>query len=281
MLPPGCAPSVRHHDRTPRPATVRRRVWAQSVRCRAFHISAWWQRLMYRTGMNFAAARERRNHHLARILVPGLVLSTIASAFLAFSPIAAGEQTDKLAQAYELLSMGRGKRARPLIDESIATYQAQGDKERLAYAYLVSTDYYRYVASPEMQRFTTFSFYPKPLPPEAVYGVRSPEVIEANSLAEETYRQVIAEAISDNDHLKASRNYMRLLMLYYRGRQEESVCRTLTGILEQFKLAVASQPGLSPFSYLQSPDPSNTKTWPNLTVEAAVDKQRKQFECQK
>ena len=151
----------------------------------------------------------------------------------------------KLAQAYDLLSVYRAKPARQLIDESIAIYKNKENTEKLAYAYLVSTDYYRYLASEAYQTYNPKpTFTVKPVPLGSVMGVRTEKVWAAHRLAEETYKKVIADAIATNDQLKASFNYQMLYLLYARNAQLREACDALDGELEQFNLAKAAKPDL-------------------------------------
>ena len=154
----------------------------------------------------------------------------------------------KLAQAYELLSVYRAKPARRLIDESIEIYRQQGNTEKLAYAYLVSTDYYRYLASDAYRQFAGKPTWTvKPIPRQSIYGVRTERVWTAHKLAEETYKQTIADAIAAKDNLKASYNYQWLYILYARNAQTPEACDALDGELAQFNLAKATKPNLEVF----------------------------------
>jgi len=150
-----------------------------------------------------------------------------------------------LAQAYQLLSVYRPKPARQLIDESIEIYIQQGNTEKLAYAYLVSTDYYRYVASDAYRKFTGEPTWTvKPIPRQSIYGVRTERVWTAHRLAEKTYKQIIADAIAAKDNLKASYNYQWLSILYARNAQTPEACDALDGELKHFNLAKAIKPNL-------------------------------------
>jgi len=162
----------------------------------------------------------------------------------AFVP-ATSDAATKLAQAYQLLSVYRPKPARQLIDESIEIYIQQGNTEKLAYAYLVSTDYYRYVASDAYRKFTGEPTWTvKPIPRQSIYGVRTERVWTAHRLAEKTYKQIIADAIAAKDNLKASYNYQWLSILYARNAQTPEACDALDGELKHFNLAKAIKPNL-------------------------------------
>jgi hypothetical protein len=202
-----------------------------------------------------------------------LCLFTLAFSLLgcsaAFVP-ATSDPEKKLAQAYQLLSVYRPKPARRLIDESIEIYKQKGDKEGLAQAYLVSTDYYRYVASDAYRQFTGEpTLTVKPIPRNSVYGVRTERVWTAHKLAEEAYKQIISDAIAEKNHLKASANYMWLSVLYARNRQKLETCEALNGELNQFNLAKAAKPNLNPYV-----DPSNSRT-----VADEVEGRKKALEC--
>jgi len=162
---------------------------------------------------------------------------------------ATSDPNKKLAQAYDLLSVYRPKPARQLIDESIEIFKERGDKEKLAYAYMVSTDYYRYVASEAYRQFDPSkpTWFVKPIPWQSVYGVRTERVWTAHKLAEDAYKQIIEEAIAAKDHLKASMNYQFLYLLYARNAQKPEACSALDGELEQYKLAKAAKPDLQIF----------------------------------
>jgi len=154
----------------------------------------------------------------------------------------------KLAQAYQLLSVYRPKPARRLIDESIEIYKQQGNAEKLAYAYLVSTDYYRYVASDAYRTYNGEpTAYVKPIPKQSTYGVRTERVWAAHELAEKTYKQVIADAVAANDNLKAFYNYDWLVVLYGCNGQKREACDALDQQMEQYKLAKAAKPTLEVF----------------------------------
>ncbi len=173
----------------------------------------------------------------------------------AFVP-ATSDPEKKLGQAYQLLSVYRPQPARRLIDESIEIYNQKGDKEGLARAYLVSTDYYRYVASDAYRKFTGEpTMFIEPIPRNSVYGVRTERVWTAHKLAEETFKQIISDAISEKDHLKASVNYMWLSVLYARNDQKLETCEALNGELKQYNLAKAAKPDLNLYV-----DPSNSRT---------------------
>ena len=178
-------------------------------------------------------------------------LFTLTFSFLGCSaPLvpATSDPNKKQIQAYELVSVYRAKPARRLIDEAIEIYKQQGNTEKLAYAYLVSTDYYRFVASDTYRKFTGEpTWFVKPIPFESVFGIRTERVWEAHNLAEETYKKVIADAIQSKDHLKASFNYQWLYLLYARNAQKPEACNALNGELEQFNLAKAAKPDLEVF----------------------------------
>ena len=183
---------------------------------------------------------------------------------------ATSDPDKKLAQAYQLLSVYRAKPARQLIDESIEIYKQQGNTERLAYAYLVSTDYYRYVASSAYRQFTGEpTLTVKPIPRQSIYGVRTERVWTAHKLAEETYKQIIADAIAAKDNLKASYNYQWLYILYARNAQTPEACDALDGELKQFNLAKATKPNVEAIV-----DQSKYSSVPD-----AVEKLRKSLKC--
>jgi len=176
----------------------------------------------------------------------------------------------KLSQAYELLSVYRAKPARRLIDESIEIYRQQGNTEKLAYAYLVSTDYYRFVASNAYRQFTGEPTWTvKPIPQQSIYGVRTERVWTAHRLAEETYKQVIADAIAAKDDLRASYNYQWLYILYARNAQTPEACDALDVELKHFNLAKAAKPNLEAVV-----DQSKYSSVPD-----AVEKLRKSLRC--
>ena len=177
-----------------------------------------------------------------------LMLAPYLSGCAALFVPATDDPDKKLSQAYQLLSVYRPKPARRLIDESIDIYKQQGNTERLAYAYLVSTDYYRYIASDEYQRYTGDPVaFVKPIPKQSIYGVRTERVWAAHELAEKTYRQVIADAVAANDNLKAFYNYDWLVVLYGRNAQKREACDALDQQLKQYKLAKAAKPDLEVF----------------------------------
>jgi len=184
-----------------------------------------------------------------------MLASYLSGCAAAFVP-ATDDPDKKLSQAYELLSVYRPRPARQLIDESIEIYKQQGNTEKLAYAYLVSADYYRYIASDAYQKFTGDpTAFVKPIPRLSIYGVRTERVWAAHKLAEETYKQVIADAVTAKDHLKASKNYMYLSVLYARNDQKRETCDALTGELDQYNLAKAAKPDLNLYV-----DPANSRT---------------------
>jgi hypothetical protein len=200
-------------------------------------------------------------------------LCTLAFSLLGCSALfvpATSDPEKKLGQAYQLLSVYRAKPARQLIDESIEIYKQKGDKEGLAHAYVVSTDYYRYVASDAYRQYTGEpTAFVKPIPRDSVYGVRTERVWAAHKLAEETFKQIISDAISEKNHLKASENYMWLSVLYARNDQKLETCEALDGELKQYNLATAAKPGL-----IRYVDDSNTRT-----VADEVEGRKKALKC--
>lgn len=158
-----------------------------------------------------------------------------------------------LAEAYHLLSVYRAKRARRLIDESIEIYKQQGNNEKLAYAYFVSTDFYRYVASDAYRKYKGEpTLNVTPIPIDAVMGVRTENVWTAHTLAEETYKKVIADAVSAKEHFKASYNYQYLFLLYARNAQIREACDALDGEIKQYNLGKTANPDKEPFNFDRS-----------------------------
>ena len=200
------------------------------------------------------------------LLILAPYLSGCAAAFVP----ATSDPDKKLSQAYELLSKYRPKPARQLIDESIEIYKQQGNTEKLAYAYLVSTDYYRYIASDEYKTFKPEpTAFVKPIPRQAIYGVRTERVWAAHKLAEETYKQIISDAISEKNHLKAFENYVWLSVLYVRNAQKLEACEALDNQLTQFNLAKAAKPDLNSYVVLSN----------SGTVADEVEGRKKALEC--
>lgn len=160
------------------------------------------------------------------------------------------EPHTKLGQAYELLSIYRHVPARRLIDESIQIYQERGDMEGLAYAYSVSTDFYRYVTSDAYRRFyqdyqasMSGSFHPLAL--TAVLGQPLAEPTSSeSSKAEAAYRRAIAQAVVAGDHFKASANYYRLFVLFARNAQRIQACDALDRSLEHYGIGKSIAPEL-------------------------------------
>ena|SRR5882724_2109354 len=175
-----------------------------------------------------------------------LMLAPYLSGCTAFLVPATDDPDKKLSQAYQLLSVYRPRPARRLIDESIEIYKQQGNTEKLAYAYLVSTDYYRYIASDEYRNFNPEpTAYVKPIPRQSIYGVRTERVLAAHELAEKTYKQVIADAVAANDNRKALYNYDWLVVLYGRNAQKREACDTLDQELTLYNnLPPAAKPDL-------------------------------------
>jgi len=193
-------------------------------------------------------------------------LSGCAAAFVP----ATDDPDKKLSQAYELLSRYRPKPARHLIDESIEIYKQQGNKEKLAYAYLVSTDYYRYIASDEYRKFTGDPVaFVKPIPRQSIYGIRTERVLAEHKLAEDTYKQVIADSLAADDHLSAFFNYQMLFILYGRNAQEREACDALDEELKQYNLAKAAKPDLKVY----------VDTSKFGSVADAIEDSRKAFGC--
>lgn len=199
-----------------------------------------------------------------------LMLAPYLSGCAAFLVPATDDPDKKLSQAYELLSRYRPTPARRLIDESIEIYKQQGNTEKLAYAYLVSTDYYRYVASDEYRKFNPEpTAFVKPIPRQAIYGVRTERVWAAHRLAEETYKQVINDALAENDNLTAFFNYQWLYILYGRNAQMREACDALDEELKQYNLAKAAKPNLEVFV-----DKSKYSS-----VVEAIEDSKKVFKC--
>ena len=164
-----------------------------------------------------------------------LALSLLGCSAL-FVP-ATSDPKEKLDQADQLLSVYRPIPARRLIDEAIEIYKQQGDTEMLCYAYLVSTDYYRYKGSDAYHNYKPEpTFFVEPVPPSSVFGVRTENVRTAHKLAEDTCNKVIADAIPASDHFKAVMAYGVLFQLYFRNYQKREACDALDGQLKQYNL---------------------------------------------
>jgi hypothetical protein len=150
--------------------------------------------------------------------------------------------SQKLSDAYEVLSFYKHDVARQLIDDAIKIQKDSGNFEGLGTAYTVSADYYRFVEH-DLYKKGLEQLKKDPnlqVEPIRLYMVLGPtkseNVKREVKLAVDAYNKAIAADVGSKKHYNASENYYRLAVIHMRSSQTNDACKALDDALAQYVL---------------------------------------------